>query len=145
MTLSGIAGAAAIAFLPFTTTAKAAPDTLVVRVEGIAAARGFVDLTVYRDDRNYLSDDSFVVSNRKAVAGLAPVFLTVILPAGRYAYVVYQDLNSNGTLDANWFGFPVEPMAFSRPFCITIRAPRFDEIGIAVDKPRDTVTVRLGK
>ena len=35
------------------------------------------------------------------------------LPAGRYAAVVFQDKNGNGEMDANFIGFPREPLVAS--------------------------------
>jgi uncharacterized protein (DUF2141 family) len=124
--------------------AEAQTDTLVVRVCDITHAGGFIDLTVYKNDSHYLSDDSFVVCQRLAVSGTR-TYVPLVLPAGEYAFVVYHDLNSNGTLDANLFGYPTEPLAFSRPFRVTFRAPRFNEISFLVNKPRDTIDVMLPK
>ncbi|HMD68174.1 MAG TPA: DUF2141 domain-containing protein [Chitinivibrionales bacterium] len=126
----------------------AAPDTLVVRVTGMAKPGGVIDLTVYKNDSHYLRDDSFVVCRRVACdsARVAPaVYVPLVLVPGEYAFVVYHDVNSNGTLDANFLGIPVEPMAFSRPFRVSIRAPRFEEISFKVNRPRDTMEVRLQK
>lgn len=137
-----------LALLLAVAPARAEPDTLVVRVCNITHAGGFIDLTVYKNDRHYLSDDSFVVCRRVAcdTARVQPAaYVPLVLPAGDYAFVVYHDVNSNGTLDANLFGYPTEPMAFSRPFRLGIRAPRFNEISLKVNKPRDTIEVRLSK
>lgn len=35
------------------------------------------------------------------------------LPAGRYAFKAFHDVNGNGRMDTNPFGLPVEPFAFS--------------------------------
>lgn len=35
------------------------------------------------------------------------------LPAGRYAFKAFHDVNGNGRMDVNPFGMPVEPFAFS--------------------------------
>jgi uncharacterized protein (DUF2141 family) len=135
-----------LALLLAVAPAQAETDTLVVRVCNITHTGGFIDLTVYRSDRHFLCDDSFVVCRRVAcdTVRVQPVaYVPLALPAGEYAFVVYHDVNSNGTLDANLFGYPTEPMAFSRPFHLSIRAPRFNEISLRVSKPRDTVEVRL--
>jgi uncharacterized protein (DUF2141 family) len=128
--------------------AHAAPDTLIVRVTGMAKPGGVIDLTVYKNDSHYMKDDSFVVCKRvecDAAAVSHAAFVPLALAAGEYAFVVYHDVNSNGTLDANLLGIPTEPMAFSRPFRLTIRPPRFEEICFKVDKQRDTMDVWLGK
>ena len=124
----------------------AAPDTLVVRVTGTAKPGGVIDLTVYKNDSHYMKDDSFVVCKRVACDStrVGPaVCVPLVLVPGEYAFVVYHDVNSNGTLDANLLGIPVEPMAFSRPFKVSIRAPRFEEISIKVNRARDTMTVQF--
>lgn len=42
-----------------------------------------------------------------------PEFTLKSLPPGKYAFRVFHDLNGNGRLDANPFGMPTEPYAFS--------------------------------
>jgi uncharacterized protein (DUF2141 family) len=124
----------------------AASDTLVVRVTGMVKPGGVIDLTVYKNDSHYMKDDSFVVCKRVACDStrvMPVVYVPLVLTAGEYAFVVYHDVNSNGTLDANLFGYPTEPMAFSRPFRVSIRAPRFEEISFKVNRQRDTMTVQL--
>jgi uncharacterized protein (DUF2141 family) len=141
-------GAALAAVLLCAAGATAAPDTLVVKVCGLTKAGGVVDLTVYRNDSYYLSDDSCVVCKRVACAAGAvcpAVFVPLALAPGEYAFTVYHDVNSNGKVDVNLVGYPTEPLAFSRPFRLTFRAPRFNEISFWVNKPRDTIDVMLPK
>jgi uncharacterized protein (DUF2141 family) len=38
---------------------------------------------------------------------------TIRVPTGTYALQVFQDDNSNNTLDTNWLGLPTEPVGFS--------------------------------
>jgi uncharacterized protein (DUF2141 family) len=126
--------------------AFAGADTLVVRVSGLSHPGGVVDITVYKNDCHYMKDDSFVASVRMPCPAsfVAPaVCVPLVVPPGEYAFVAYHDINSNGTCDVNFIGYPTEPLVFSRPFKIRFRGPRFDEISIVVNKPRDTVTVQL--
>ncbi len=49
------------------------------------------------------------------------------LPYGRYAVIIFQDVNSNKKLDKNFLGIPTEPFAFSNIDHLMFRAPRWEE------------------
>jgi uncharacterized protein (DUF2141 family) len=108
-----------------TTTYLAAAD-LTVRVTGLGNAPNMVSCTVFNaaegfPESNPAALTQWVASNPAGVsctfAGLKP---------GTYAVSIFEDLNGNRKLDANWLGIPKEPTGVSnnvRP----IRKPRFDE------------------
>ena len=52
------------------------------------------------------------------------------IPFGEYAIAIYQDLNNNGVLDKNVFGYPSEPFGFSKNFKPRFSAPDFDDCKI---------------
>ena len=47
------------------------------------------------------------------------------LESGTYAVVIYQDLNSNGKVDRNFFRLPTEPCGFSRDARPKMGPPRY--------------------
>ena len=123
-------------------------DTLVVRVCGLCRPGGVVDVTIYKNDSHYLKDDSCVACTRLrrlSSCNEGEACVSLALPPGEYAAVAYHDVNANGMCDVNFIGFPTEPIAFSRQFKLCLRPPKFDEISFVVDKPKDTIGVRLGK
>ena len=121
-------------------------DTLVLRVTSIVRPVGIIDVSVYKNDSGYLSDSgSFMNRTVHIDSGKTKgrIDIPLVLPAGEYALVVYQDINSNGKLDVNFIGYPKEPFAFSRPFHPTFRAPKFREISFQCKSSRDTLVVPL--
>jgi len=142
------AGLLAVLLMSLATAAEGKPDTLVLHVTSIVRQKGVIDVTVYKNDRSFLSDTSwFLNTNVRLDSAKTKGFcdITVLLPKGEYAYVVFQDINSNGNLDVNWIGYPNEPFAFSRQYRPLFRAPRFDEVSFRCKSSRDTITVILGK
>lgn len=64
------------------------------------------------------------------------------LPAGRYAFKAFHDVNGNGRMDANPFGMPVEPFAFSNNAVGNMGSAGWERAGF--DLTGDTVqTVRI--
>jgi uncharacterized protein (DUF2141 family) len=123
-------------------------DTLVLHIVNFVSRAGNVEVTAYKNDASFLSDTSFFLDrtvplDNSVKNGACDV--TVVLPHGEYAFVVFQDLNANGKLDVNFFGYPKEPFAFSRPFHPTFRAPKFREISFQCRSFRDTLVIPLMK
>ncbi len=70
-------------------------------------------------------------SVRLVAPGVAP---------GRYAAVVFQDVNGNGRLDRNMIGYPREPYAISN----TPRGlPTFSKAAFAIDDGAARIALRL--
>ena len=49
------------------------------------------------------------------------------LPYGKYAVMIFQDMNGNKKLDKNFLGIPTEPFAFSNNYKPMFRAPRWED------------------
>lgn len=54
------------------------------------------------------------------------------LPNGQYAVAVFQDINGNGSLDANIVGMPTEPFGFSNNARGTFGPPDFSDVMFSV-------------
>lgn len=98
---------------PFFSVALAeTPAKLTVRVENLESAKGKVYIGIFNTEESYLSRKGEV--NGLILLSCVPsVQGTVEVPVGKYAFLVYQDINSNGKLDANMFGIPKEPYGIS--------------------------------
>ena len=88
-------------------------SSLTVTFSGITAAKGVILFTVVNSEAAYgdkapPSAQAMlpVTTNTatKVVTGLAP---------GRYAIKAFHDINGDGKMNANPFGIPTEPFAFS--------------------------------
>lgn len=118
--------ALAAALLAMISSATPAAD-LTLEVRGNPAAAVYVAL--------YDSADAWMQPGRalkQAVlpAGQPPTLVFAGLAPGRYAFVVYEDLNGNGRLDRNALGLPSERWATSRDARGRMGPPRFDDAAV---------------
>lgn len=65
------------------------------------------------------------------------------IPYGAYAIGVSHDLNGNGRLDRNLFGYPSEPFGFSRNFKPRFSAPSFEDCVFRFEKNNQLIRIRL--
>lgn len=61
------------------------------------------------------------------------------VPVGTYGAVVFQDANKNKELDANFIGFPTEPIGFANGAEINFGPPSFEDASIKVLAGRTTI------
>jgi len=120
-------GGLCVAIAPTTTTAappdcQGAPSAakLIIEVEGVKSARGFVVGNLYGPDkRRYLADNGWLTVWREPAHRGVTAICTFLPAPGDYEVVVYHDANANGVLDQGPFGLPLEGYGFSnnaRPF-----------------------------
>jgi len=107
MQLKLTAATAALALFATTVAAQAAA-TLTVNLD-CGSSDGRVMIAVFDSEAAY--DGGAPVRSLAAQPG-QPVRFEGLAP-GRYAIKSFHDLNGNGKLDANPFGMPTEPFAFS--------------------------------
>lgn len=65
------------------------------------------------------------------------------LAPGKYALIVYQDLNGNGQLDRNLVGAPTEPYGFSNDARGKMGPPNFDAAAVRVGAEDRSIVVTL--
>lgn len=104
-----IPAAVAAAALFATSVAAQAVATLTVNLD-CASPEGRVMIAVFDSQAAY--DGSGAPVRSLAAAPGQPVRLEGLKP-GRYAIKSFHDVNGNGKMDANPFGMPTEPFAFS--------------------------------
>lgn len=68
------------------------------------------------------------------------------LPEGEYAVAVFQDLNEDGKMNANFFGIPTDPYGFSLNYKPLFRGPKFYECSFLIEKNENkTLNIKLIK
>lgn len=90
------------------------PNLRIV-VTNVASDKGSLIVWVYDKAEDWRSD-RFRTQKSVVVAGHRTgdaVTIDLKLPAGEYAYSVFQDINDNGKLERNLFGHAKEPIALS--------------------------------
>jgi uncharacterized protein (DUF2141 family) len=115
---------------------------LIVVVEGLRNAKGDVELTVYDNPKQWPNGKA--VADVKAAARPGAVTFTIRnLPPGTYGVTAFHDENSNGKLDTNFFGFPLEGFAFSNNVHPFLSSPAFKAAAIQLDASDETITMHM--
>jgi uncharacterized protein (DUF2141 family) len=117
--------------------------TVTIRIENVQQARGMLRLGLY-DAALYAKDNAEPVAaaDVKAVAGETVITLHNV-PPGTYAIEMFQDLNSNGKMDQNWFGYPLEPFGFSRDAKPHLHKPHFADVSFTVGQGENLQSLSL--
>lgn len=121
----------------------AAAADLVVRIEKLRSADGFVRLALYDGDERFLqSGGARAGADPKAAAdGVEVVFPQ--LPPGRYAVATYHDENGNGAFDTGLLGLPLEGFGFSNDAPVLLGPPSFADAAVSVPAEGATIVVRM--
>lgn len=106
------------------------PHTFTVIIENIKSKDGKLELAIFDSKENFLKEGIFHQSI--AVSGETSMRMKVALPAGEYSVAVFHDLNKNGELDKNMFGWPQEAFGFSKKSMGLIGPPSFRDTKFAV-------------
>ncbi|HEY4076420.1 MAG TPA: DUF2141 domain-containing protein [Rhizomicrobium sp.] len=123
--------------------AEAETATVVIHVQQVSPRGGTLRLGLY-DEARYTADDAPAVASADvpATLGETTVTLTDVAP-GTYAIETFQDINSNGKMDTNWLGIPLEPFGFSRDAKPRLSKPGFDRVKFDVTVGVNTVSLHL--
>ena len=104
--------------------------TLVVTVEGVRSAAGQV-LVAVCDRVTFLEPTCRYHGRSPAMAGAVAVRIEGI-PEGVYAAQAYQDENSDGVINRNFFGIPLEGIGFSNNAAMRFGPPAFEDAAFQV-------------
>lgn len=92
-------------------TPLASASDLTVNVEGIAQAKGKINLGLF--DAATYDGNGAVNGAILTVEGDSVTTVFEGLAPGEYAIKLYHDVNDDGEMNTNPFGMPTEPFAFS--------------------------------
>lgn len=106
-----IALAAALLLLTQTAPAGSSPDSSVVVTFETGARTGSVMVALYNSEASYGAGPAVAQAVVPASGEVVARFEN--LPAGDYAVKAFHDVDGDGQMDANPFGIPIEPYAFS--------------------------------
>jgi uncharacterized protein (DUF2141 family) len=80
---------------------------------GLKGHDGAIMIAIFASEAAYAQGGQPICSVKlPSNAGVPEVAIKALAP-GRYAAKIFHDVNGNGELDANVFGIPTEPYAFS--------------------------------
>jgi uncharacterized protein (DUF2141 family) len=134
-----------IALLATTIAAQALPADLLVSVENVGSDNGNVIVAVSSDvdgfPKNAFAKKTVSASARDATGRVQTVFQG--LPEQNYAVIAFHDADSNGTLNTNVIGIPVEAYGFSGNGKTKRGPPSFKDAAIPVAGNSTSVSIRL--
>ncbi len=127
-----------IAAISFGTIFTAVAADLTVEMTG-TGDKGNVMVALYRAEDKWLGKP---FAGNMAVAhkdGVKLVFKDVA--TGEYGLSLFVDENSNGKMDSNAAGIPIEPYAFSNDAFGNFGPPKFEQAKFKVEKDHKTILI----
>lgn len=117
--------------------------SLEVQVVGIQRGKGVIRVCLFDSEEKFFNNAS-VCEVKEAPQNNQRITVKFInsLQPGKYAVVVYQDLNNNGTLDRNWLGIPAEPYGFSNNPSTFFGPPSFQKAAFEITE-HSLITIEL--
>lgn len=112
-------------------------QTLTIEVRGIEKVKGQLYVAFYSSEDSFLKKP--LTGLRVEVTDRVLVIPCKGLPAGEYAFALFQDENGNGRLDTAAFGIPTEKTGFSNDAEGVMGPPAYEECRFSLQK--DTVMV----
>jgi uncharacterized protein (DUF2141 family) len=114
---------------------------LTVDVAGVKDVKGKVLVAVFSRADDFLKQP---VRTAAVDTQLGKVRVVISdLPPGDYALSVFQDKNSNGQLDTNPVGMPIEPYGFSNDAMGNYGPPSFEQSRVHLPQAGSQITINL--
>lgn len=120
--------------------AGASAATVEVRVSGVAAGKGKINVALC-DKERFLKQCGY--SGSAPATGAETVVTLKDIPAGTWAVLAYQDENENNELDRSFIGVPKENYGFSRDARGKFGPPGFEDAAIEVKDGTTVAPVKL--
>ncbi len=121
-----------------------APTVVTIHISNVKSATAPLRIGIYNNASKFPDEDG-PFTTRVVVPGKTGEFTVTIsgLNAGDYALAVYQDIDNNGKLSKNIFGYPKEPFCFSNNIKPVFSAPSFNKCKVSLAAPASDVYVKL--
>ena len=115
--------------------------TLILKVTGLRSEKGQVKIAVFNSSEKWLSEQP-IYSSTINVDSQTVTWRINDVSYGDYGVAVFHDENSNGKMDKNVLGIPLEPYGFSNNVRVTFGPPKWEEAKFTVKG--STVEVSIG-
>jgi uncharacterized protein (DUF2141 family) len=104
-------------------------------ISGVRPGQGSVKVAIFTDANSFPQP----TAARQAfdLPATNPTLETTLPPMAQFAIAVYQDINSDGELNRNRLGVPVEPFAFSNNAMGNRGPPSFAQAAVIQPAPND--------
>jgi len=120
--------------------ASAQDCNVIVEVNNVLPKAGTVYMAVFNSESSYKKKEAF--QSRKIDADGTTLDIPLTVSAGDYVIVVFQDLNMNMKMDANFIGIPKEPVGISNYDGKSIPGG-FSKLKITISASTKTIPIKL--
>jgi uncharacterized protein (DUF2141 family) len=116
--------------------------SLTVQVTNVKEKKGNIVISIFNNVKSFLKEGEEFIKKTIPVKEHTITITFVDLPSGYYSVALYHDENGDHVCNKNILGIPKEWFGFSKNFSPLLRAPRFDEIKILLQK-NDTIPIKM--
>lgn len=120
------------------------PATLIMAFPGLKGHDGAIMIAIFASEASYAQGGQPICSIKLPSNAAVPEVAIKALAPGRYAAKIFHDVNGNGELDANVFGIPTEPYAFSNNATGTLAPASWSDASFTLTptaQTRQTITL----
>ena len=122
--------------------AQSGQATLILKVTGLRSAKGQVKIAVFNSSEKWLGEQP-IYSSTINVDSQTVTWRINDVPYGDYGVAVFHDENSNGRMDKNVLGIPLEPYGFSNNVKITFGPPKWEDAKFTVKGSTAEVSIEV--
>ena len=115
-----------------------------LHIQQVKNARAPIRIAMYRSIDKFPKENGYYKAFVFTPNATGEVQYTIQeVEPGDYAFAFFQDLNANGKLGTNIFGYPNEPFCFSNNVKPLFSAPDFSDCKMSLNAQNKDVFVRL--
>jgi len=115
---------------------------LSIKISNIQSKGKILYVGIYREGDEFPEFNKYW-KNSKATTTSNEMTIEFDVPYGDYAVAVSHDLNGNGKLDKNLFGYPKEPFGFSNNYKPKLSSPNFSDCKFSYTQQSNSIMIKL--
>jgi uncharacterized protein (DUF2141 family) len=128
----------------FSIAASETSTSLVVIATGFQDSSGLAVFQVFGKVKSIIKDAP-TLRQTAEIQKSRSKFIIEDFPSGKWAIMVFQDRNENGTLDHGWNRLPLEAMGYSNGFVpgLISGMPSYEKLAVDVSGANDTLNIQV--
>jgi uncharacterized protein (DUF2141 family) len=131
-----------MSFAPSLLAQSGGQGTIILKVTGLRSEKGQVKIAVFNSSEKWLGEQP-MYSSTINVDGQSVTWKITDVSYGDYGVAVFHDENSNGKMDKNVLGVPLEPYGFSNNVRITFGPPKWEKCKLTVKGSTTEVSIEV--
>ena len=131
-----------VSFIPLLSAQSGGQATIILKLTGLRSAKGQVKIAVFNSPEKWLGEQP-IYSSTINVDGQSVTWRIKDVPYGDYGVAVFHDENSNGKMDKNVLGMPLEPYGFSNNVRVTFGPPKWERAKFSVNGSTAEASIEL--